>query len=280
MKEFFLTVFRLSRPRFWLYLAGPYLIGVTVASSTTNFVSSVSFLYTLSYFLIPANILLYGINDISDKDTDKFNPKKDEKELRFGTKFATYYYLAIGISTLLSLPLFGIFLRSEEWLLLFLFFFLLIFYSSPPFRFKKRPFIDSLSNVLYIMPGVLGYVHISGSMPSLLSLLAAGSWAVAMHLFSAIPDISSDKKAGLTTTAVVLGKNKSLVLCAVLWSMSVLPLAAVMPALLLFSFYPLLPVVLFNSPPKTIEKVYWYFPYINLVSGFFLWLLYTSKFLL
>ena len=32
------------------------------------------------YFLIPANILIYGINDIFDYDTDKLNPKKGTYE--------------------------------------------------------------------------------------------------------------------------------------------------------------------------------------------------------
>jgi 4-hydroxybenzoate polyprenyltransferase len=30
------------------------------------------------YFLIPANIRIYGINDIYDYETDKLNPKKVE----------------------------------------------------------------------------------------------------------------------------------------------------------------------------------------------------------
>jgi 4-hydroxybenzoate polyprenyltransferase len=38
------------------------------------------FLLRLLYFTIPANLLIYGINDIADYDTDKKNPKKQAYE--------------------------------------------------------------------------------------------------------------------------------------------------------------------------------------------------------
>lgn len=38
------------------------------------------FLYLL-YFLFPANLLVYGVNDIADEDTDILNAKKQGYEL-------------------------------------------------------------------------------------------------------------------------------------------------------------------------------------------------------
>lgn len=279
MKDTLLTIFSLSRPRFWIYLAGPYLIGTTIASNSLTVFSDVRFWYIFLYFLIPANIILYGVNDISDNDTDKFNSKKDSKELRFSKKISPIYKNAILISDVLSLPLFLFAHSSLAIILLLLFFFLSVCYSLPPLRFKKWPILDSASNILYILPGIFGFVSITGVLPPVSVMLAASCWAIAMHLFSAIPDIAADKKAGLQTTAVLVGKNTSLILCTILWSLSVLPLASQLPLLLLFSFYPLLPVLLFGASRETIEKVYWLFPYINMVSGFVLWLLCSLKFI-
>jgi lycopene elongase/hydratase (dihydrobisanhydrobacterioruberin-forming) len=40
---------------------------------------------------------------------------------------------------------------------------------------------------------------------------------MAMHAYSAIPDIQPDTEAGLTTTAVYLGKQGTLIYCGLLW---------------------------------------------------------------
>ncbi|TKX77983.1 lycopene elongase, partial [Halorubrum sp. SD626R] len=61
----------LSRPRFWLYLAGPVAVGVTYG------IGDVSGLFTpvtvglAAYFLVPANVHLYGVNDAFDADIDE-----------------------------------------------------------------------------------------------------------------------------------------------------------------------------------------------------------------
>ncbi len=75
-------VLRISRPRFWIYELGPYMIGVLGAILITNQSRGVLDFWTILlfgfYFLIPANIWIYGINDIYDYETDKLNPKKLE----------------------------------------------------------------------------------------------------------------------------------------------------------------------------------------------------------
>lgn len=71
---------KVSRPRFWLYLFGPYIVGIAAAgASRSDFIRTDVIVFGL-YFLFPANLLIYGINDIFDFETDKLNPKKVEYE--------------------------------------------------------------------------------------------------------------------------------------------------------------------------------------------------------
>ncbi|MDY7082546.1 MAG: prenyltransferase, partial [Halobacteria archaeon] len=147
-------LFFMSRPRFWLYLAGPVLVGLAYGASTVGELLSPLPVALFVFFLLPANIMLYGINDIFDASIDEYNPKKDEKEVRFdGDRVIT---AVIGVCTVLGLgfvPLLP--LEGAVWLAVF--YFLSVEYSAPPLRFKTKPVLDSLSNGLYIVPGVVAY---------------------------------------------------------------------------------------------------------------------------
>ena len=70
---------RISRPRFWLYLLGPFLIGA-IAADTANFFWPALAVFAF-YFTFPANMLIYGVNDIFDYEADKHNPAKKGSEL-------------------------------------------------------------------------------------------------------------------------------------------------------------------------------------------------------
>ncbi len=145
-----------------------------------------------------------------------------------------------------------------------------VFYSAPPLRFKARPFIDSLSNVLYAVPGFLGYQHASGHAVSWEVVAVACLWTSAMHLFSAIPDIGADRSADLNTTATVLGHRGSLVLCASLWlafAAFVMSLQAFRPYSAVLMVYPAVPLLLLFRPEPVTGRVYWFFPAVNALVG-------------
>lgn len=262
-----MTLIQISRPRFWLYTAGPFIVGAGAGATSMSQLVTLPFVLGLAYFLLPANIFLYGINDLADRDTDKHNNKKSGKEHRLQTKESKTLTRAVLISALL-----GIALAATQHILVLLatltYLVLGAAYSAPPTRLKKRPFIDSASNILYIAPAVAGYVLITQTLPPLWAILAGGFWAAAMHLYSAIPDIAPDKKAGLQTTAVVLGKNNSLLLCGALWSLTALlaSLYATPTIFVIALVYPVLATIIFVKR-LDIEKMYWYYPYINALTG-------------
>lgn len=274
-----LQIFKLSRPRFWVYLAGPFAVGTAFAASTQNYFYSFHFLYTLFFFLIPANIFLYGINDVFDKDTDELNSKKKNRELKISNQNKLLYRIAVGCSILFALPLFVI-LNEKSQLLLIVFLLLSFFYSAPPLRFKARPVFDFSSNILYGIPAFIAYTQLSNNWPTLTAWVVIFCWTGAMHLFSAIPDISPDRKVGIRTSAVVFGKKKSLYACAVLWGITAFTSSYLNPFFLLAFVYPFIPLYILIFKSANITKIYWLFPYINALLGFLLFWYYAIRFVL
>lgn len=271
MRKQLKELIKISRPRFWIYLAGPYLIGYIIGTQNIYSLSSPHFIYLFILFLIPANIFLYAINDYYDQDTDKFNIKKTSKETKTTSKNNNFYKNIILISFLCFIPAY--FLLNQKASLLFsIFIFLSYAYSAIPFRFKSKPFIDSASNILYAIPGFIGFTQISDNYPPLLIVILTFLWTFSMHLFSAVPDINSDIKANLKTTAVFLGYKKSLILCFIFWGILSLFLIYFSPIFIISLIYPFMAFLGIYLGQEKIEKLYWYFPYINIILGFILFL--------
>lgn len=258
-----------SRFRFWIYTGGTYVVGYALGMGSWEAFLLPSYAVYLFYFFFPANVFIYGVNDLWDHETDLKNPKKGEREhLLEERERRSLVVLLLGVSALSAALLVSQTMAERAVFCAFLA--LSYFYSAPPLRFKEVPVLDFSSNMLYIMPGVFGYLLASGSFPPLL-LIAAGYFHIAaMHLFSAIPDIGCDREAGITTTAVVLGERRSLALCLAFWS------ACAALVLFLAGFHPLaLPVLLFPAVPLALLLVrtvntaaaYWYLPYLNTGLG-------------
>jgi len=266
--------FNVSRFRFWFYLTGPFTVGCIYGASTYLDLLKPWFFLYLFYFLIPANVFLYGVNDYWDYETDLLNPKKDEKEYRVGGDERDDLHRLIMLILGVSLVLFIAQGDLVQRVVFGLFVFLSYFYSAQPLRFKERPLLDSASNVLYILPGVFSFYLASGSLPDLRVLLAGFLHSFAMHLFSAIPDIEFDEATGIRTSAVFLGERGSLLLCLLAWSgLSVVALSiTVSPFRFLTLVYPLLVFYILLSGRK-VDSVYWIYPYINVGLGGFMFTL-------
>lgn len=258
-------IFKMSRPRFWFYLAGPVVVGVSYgASEVSGFFTPTTILFFL-YFLIPANIYLYGVNDLFDKEIDKLNPKKSEDGPEVVYKDSVLIKAVIfisGIASLLLVPLSPP--VSIGCILLFLI--LGFSYSAKGIRFKARPILDSISNGMYILPGLAIYVALSGSLPPILIVAGAWIWSMSMHTFSAIPDIDSDREGGIRTTATYLGKRNTLIYCGVLWFVSSAMFALVHLYFLVILVYPII-LAYVSQRSYDISTVYWWYPYINVAVG-------------
>lgn len=287
-----------SRPRFRHYLFGPmlvlgsYFLRIWVSQE-------VWFIYILGllFTTFVGNIFIYGVNDYYDGDTDSYNSKKEWYEVRLSTKlsilwwvfsiqavfflvaFVIWYFVFRGdffpslyeatIFLLQSLSIVWSFL----WLMLiyfWLFYFFSRIYSAPPIRAKARPFLDGITNVLYIIIPFSFYGSTFGrAYINFFALLSTRLRCMAMHCFSAIPDIEPDSKAGITTTAVYLWKQKSLLYCIMLYAIAGILASQVIG--ILGSFFGLLYCgMVFLGFRYDIFRIYKRFPYINFLVGMLL----------
>lgn len=278
----FRFLLRVSRTRFWIYIFGPYLIGLAAAAvERADFFTLKTVVFGI-YFTFSANLLIYGINDIFDYETDKLNKKKQDYEQL--VKPEQNRTLLINI-LIFNLPFiaaaFFISFSAATSLIAFLFF--SVFYSAPPIRAKTKPFLDSAFNILYVFPGVFAYQMISGNFPPLLVILAAGFWTCAMHAYSAIPDIQADRDANLKTIATQLGANATLAFCLIFYLASAIlvyqylgvisiGLGVVYSIIILLSY-------LLNKQDR-LFTIYKFFPVINAGAGFIIfWFIVFTKFL-
>ncbi|PSQ43636.1 lycopene elongase [Halobacteriales archaeon SW_7_68_16] len=255
---------KLSRPRFWLYLAGPVVVGVTYAARSPADLFGTDAIALFAYFLVPANVYLYGINDVFDADIDENNPKKEGREVRFGgQRFVVAAVLVCGLGLVALVPVVPA--AALPWIAGYAF--LATEYSAPPLRFKTTPFLDSVSNGLYLLPGVVAYVTVAGRAPPLPAIVGGWLWTMGMHTFSAIPDIEPDREAGIETTATVLGERRTYAYCGLCWLGAAVAFALVdVRFAAALSIYPLLVAGIALSPIP-VDRAYWWYPIVNTAVG-------------
>lgn len=286
-------ILQIARPRFWMYTFGPFLVGIVAARVSTYGATHprpilaslpryvlLIVIIAVDYRLIGANILIYGINDLADTDTDALNDKKwdyehalqssEQSTLRTwvtGITVGEWWALLLGLTRLIwryqpSLWRQPIIVMGAFWLTS-------IYYSAPPIRAKEHPFIDGVFNVLYIIPALAGRLLIVGDLSWVSWLWFGAGWvrAAAMHAYSAIPDIQPDQEAGLRTTAVYLGRNKTLIYCTWLWICAATMGAEVLGRRVYVLLIPYL-VMITLSRRGDIMSLYRRFPWINTAIWF------------
>jgi 4-hydroxybenzoate polyprenyltransferase len=181
----------------------------------------------LIWVTFPFNLLIYGINDIYDQDTDADN---DRKGGYGGAKIKPHETRMIGWGVILTnVPFFIYFAVTLPWEAVFwmgLYAFSFWQYSATPLRFKGRPILDSVSNTDYAFP--LVFVPFAlGADPVWAAAIGLMAWSMAKHVYDAIQDIDEDSEAGIRTTAVAFGVRGSLVWSGIWWSVSTVLFALV-----------------------------------------------------
>jgi 4-hydroxybenzoate polyprenyltransferase len=267
-----IKLWRLSRPRFWIYVFGPYIVGLVAAAPSPQHLLSPLVIAFGVLFLFPANILIYGVNDVFDYETDIRNVKKEKYEALLHPHERPTLWKIVALTNLPFLLLLPWTSTRCVWAMCgFLFFSL--FYSAPPIRAKARPILDSAFNVLYVFPGVFAYFLAGGNNFQLPLFVAAWFWAMAMHAYSAVPDISADRDANIPTVATFLGFYGTLLFCTALYAASALVAFRVLgrlAPLLGLVYIVLMWLSLRSEGEDEVRRIYKWFPLVNTVVGFVL----------
>lgn len=201
----FAHVLASSRPLSWVNTAYPFAAAYLLAGGRVDLVWVVGTLWCL----VPYNLLMYGVNDVFDYESDIRNPRKGGVEgvvLDRSLHRTTLWAVAVtNVPFVLALVLLGD-LRST--LVLAVSVFAVVAYSAPRLRFKERPFVDSLtSSTHFVSPAVLG-IALAGGAFDPVTLAALGgffAWGVGSHAFGAVQDIEADRAGGISSIGTVLG---------------------------------------------------------------------------
>ncbi len=201
-----------ARPGFWLTSIWFYLLPCGAAWVFHKPL----FWLGLIYVTVPLGLLIYGLNDLADRETDRVNPRKGtflfgarggEEELRrlpwvvflVQVPFLVLFYFSVGPKIFL-------------WFLALLA--LIATYNWPRWGFKNRPWLDMLNQAGYLLVFVLSSWLAGVPQLSWAAFLFGLLFAMHSHLLGQIMDVEPDKIAGRRSTAVVLGMVPAKVLLA------------------------------------------------------------------
>jgi 4-hydroxybenzoate polyprenyltransferase len=213
----------ISRPVLWINTIGSGVVGVWL----TGALMDVRALPVLLWLTLPFNLLIYGVNDIYDQETDAANPRKGSLEgARIRQSEVRLIASAVAVVNAPFLVYFALVLPPAANAVILLYAAVFVFYSATPLRFKARPYVDSLSNAAYALPLVIvpAALEVAPVWPVAVGLMA---WSVAKHPFDAVQDIVEDREAGITTTAVRLGPRGVALWSGAWWLLSTVLFALV-----------------------------------------------------
>lgn len=246
IKQNLQVLLKVSRPFLWVNTA--YTFGFSYIMAALSFkiegttpynllvvIQQPFFITTLFFFLIPYNIILYGVNDVFDYETDLKNARKLETNLEGKVLPPEYHSFILWTSAMLAI-IFGIiytFYLDFNLMVYIAMFIVALAYSVKPIQLKGRPFLDFISSSFHYTISAffaLYYFYdaatfhtsqdITVEYVSLWKLLPLFIWGFSSHILGAIPDIEADKDTGLRTTAVVLGKRLSLLLVFIFYTLA------------------------------------------------------------
>lgn len=261
----------ISRPVLWVNTIGTTVVGMWLA----GYLWTPAIIPILIWVTFPFNLLIYGINDIFDQETDNINARKGGYE---GAKIYPNEVVPIWVTVISTnvpfLIYFAITLpwQATAWMVAYSLFF--TFYSAPPLRFKARKYLDALSNTDYAFP--LAFVPLAlGVEPNWWLVAGLMAWSIAKHAYDAIQDIPQDSDTGIITTAVHLGPRNTAIWSAFWWAISTALFAVVnWPVAIANAIiaYLLVAGVIKDPTPKKAHDLYKYsiaFPYVaGAVGGF------------
>ena len=205
-----ISLFWSSRPISWVNTAFPFFAAYVFVTESIDLKLIIGTLF----FLIPYNLLMYGINDVFDYESDLRNPRKGGIEgALLDPKFHSvtiWFSLAFAAGFVVYLLTISPD-QADLWLLVSVF--AVLAYSVPKLRFKERPFLDSFTSALHFLGPMLYGLTLAGANIFEVKLssmiLAFLGWGMASHAFGAVQDVKADREAGIKSIATAIGARST-----------------------------------------------------------------------
>lgn len=196
-------LFMTSRPISWVNTAYPFAATYLMMGGNIDVRWAIGTLF----FLVPYNLMMYGINDVYDYESDMRNPRKGGVEGAITPKHMHTFILWSSVLAVLPfiivLTALGSFLSA---LTLIAVMFFVVAYSVKGLRFKEIPFVDSItSSIHFVGPMVYALTLVGVSQKAVLAATAFFVWGIASQAFGAVQDILPDRQAKINSIATVLG---------------------------------------------------------------------------
>jgi 4-hydroxybenzoate polyprenyltransferase len=212
------SLFWSSRPVSWVNTAFPFFAAYWFVNQTID----IALVVGTIFFLIPYNLLMYGINDVFDYESDLRNPRKGGIEGAVLDRslhgLTIWVSIALANGFVIYLLLIGSDL-ADFWLLVTLF--AVVAYSVPKLRFKEVPFLDSFTSAMHFIGPMLFALALSGvnifEFKLFSMILAFLGWGMASHAFGAVQDVRADREAGIKSVATAIGARNTVRLAFLLY---------------------------------------------------------------
>lgn len=218
-------LFKVSRPISWINTAYPFAAAYLILGGSVD----ARFIIATLFFLIPYNLLMYGVNDVFDYESDMRNPRKGGVEGAVIPK--EYHRLILTTCFALAAPfivslMIGASVISNLTLLAVLFF--VVAYSLKGLRFKEVPVLDSITSSLHFV-GPLLYAYSFFPLSAQQYSIAAAFflWGMASQAFGAVQDVSPDRQAGIKSIATVFGARTTVYIAATIYLAASLVVASI-----------------------------------------------------
>lgn len=222
-------LFWVSRPISWPNTSYPFAAALLLSGVINHSVVSIPVLIigTL-YFLGPYNLLMYGVNDVFDYESDIKNPRKGGvegmKESRALHPTIIKAVLWTNIPFIVALLFAGPFSAK---LALLAVVFAAVAYSAKGLRFKEIPVLDSVtSSFHFVGPALYGLLLMGAPASAWPWLTAFFLWGMASHAFGAVQDIIPDRAGKIASIATLFGARPTVLLATILYGAASLIVAA------------------------------------------------------
>lgn len=212
-RSYLVFLLQVSRPGLWSTTALFYLMPLGHA----DFLHSGKLCLGLFFVLFPLGLLLYGVNDIVDAETDALNPRKGT--FMFGARGAREQLAALKWQiAVVQIPFaiaFYFFIGPH---ILWWYALLLLavgIYNAPGIAWKGRPPFDVLIQASYLL--VFALSSWLNNVPQLpwQTFLFGAMFAMHSHIFGEVMDIEPDRLSGRRTTATSIGRVRAKFLIAI-----------------------------------------------------------------